>query len=97
MYETELVDHTIFFMKHSVTCPRRMKSHREDSRRSKSQQEAGEGGNKNAQQAPSEVNSMPSLLYQVIPKCQTSVCRLIGSERGYDISAVMGRSNSHPW
>ncbi|KIJ34644.1 hypothetical protein M422DRAFT_181765 [Sphaerobolus stellatus SS14] len=44
---------------------------------------------KNAARAPSEAaESGPRSLYQVVPERQTSVRGLMGSERGYDISAV---------
>ena len=45
---------------------------------------------KNAAQALSEVDSKPSSLYQVVPERQISVCRLIGSKCGYDVSVVTG-------
>lgn len=45
---------------------------------------------KNAR-APSEAtDSGPRSLYQVVPEKQTSVRGLMGSERGYDVSAVAG-------
>ena len=45
---------------------------------------------KNATRAQSEVDSGPRSLYQVVPEKQTSVRGLMGSERGYDVSAVAG-------
>ena len=47
---------------------------------------------KNAARAPSEVDSGPRSLYQVVPERQTSVRGLMGSERGYDVSAVTNAS-----
>jgi len=38
------------------------------------------------------VESGPRSLYQVVPEKQTSVRGLMGSERGYDVSAVAGPS-----
>ncbi|KAJ3937280.1 MAG: DUF382-domain-containing protein [Lentinula lateritia] len=44
---------------------------------------------KNSARAPSETpDSGPRSLYQVVPEKQTSVRGLMGSERGYDVSAV---------
>ncbi|KAF7309656.1 PSP domain-containing protein [Mycena indigotica] len=40
--------------------------------------------------AASEVHDGPRSLYQVVPEKQTSVRGLMGSERGYDVSAVAG-------
>ncbi|KAH9852770.1 DUF382-domain-containing protein [Lenzites betulinus] len=46
---------------------------------------------KNATRAPSETtDSGPRSLYQVVPERQTAVRGLMGSERGYDVSAVSG-------
>ncbi|KAI0780481.1 DUF382-domain-containing protein [Trametes elegans] len=46
---------------------------------------------KNHARAPSEAtDSGPRSLYQVVPEKQTSVRGLMGSERGYDVSAVSG-------
>lgn len=46
---------------------------------------------KNSARAPSEAtDSGPRSLYQVVPEKQTSVRGLMGSERGYDVSAVAG-------
>ncbi|KAH9833057.1 uncharacterized protein C8Q71DRAFT_776295 [Rhodofomes roseus] len=46
---------------------------------------------KNAGRAPSEATDTgPRSLYQVVPEKQTSVRGLMGSERGYDVSAVSG-------
>ncbi|KAI0707825.1 hypothetical protein C8Q76DRAFT_696149 [Earliella scabrosa] len=45
---------------------------------------------KNATRATSEADSGPRSLYQVVPERQTSVRGLMGSERGYDVSAVTG-------
>ncbi|KAI0371640.1 DUF382-domain-containing protein [Pilatotrama ljubarskyi] len=46
---------------------------------------------KNAARAPSEATETgPRSLYQVVPEKQTSVRGLMGSERGYDVSAVTG-------
>ncbi|KAL0946378.1 hypothetical protein HGRIS_012608 [Hohenbuehelia grisea] len=45
---------------------------------------------KNATRATSEADSGPRSLYQVVPEKQTSVRGLMGSERGYDVSAVAG-------
>lgn len=43
---------------------------------------------KTAARAPSEANDGPRSLYQVVPERQTAVKGLMGSERGYDVSAV---------
>lgn len=44
---------------------------------------------KSAGRAPSEAaDTGPRSLYQVVPEKQTSVRGLMGSERGYDVSAV---------
>ncbi|TBU35536.1 hypothetical protein BD309DRAFT_907992 [Dichomitus squalens] len=43
---------------------------------------------KNATRSTSEAESGPRSLYQVVPEKQTSVRGLMGSERGYDVSAV---------
>ena len=46
---------------------------------------------KNAGRAPSEASDAgPRSLYQVVPEKQTNVRGLMGSERGYDVSAVAG-------
>ncbi|KAI0807861.1 DUF382-domain-containing protein [Fomes fomentarius] len=45
---------------------------------------------KNSTRATSEVDSGPRSLYQVVPERQTAVRGLMGSERGYDVSAVTG-------
>ncbi|KAH9930663.1 uncharacterized protein B0H18DRAFT_872833 [Fomitopsis serialis] len=46
---------------------------------------------KNAGRAPSEAaDTGPRSLYQVVPEKQTSVRGLMGSERGYDVTAVTG-------
>lgn len=46
---------------------------------------------KNSARAPSEAtDNGPRSLYQVVPEKQTSVRGLMGSERGYDVSAVAG-------
>ncbi|KAF9268053.1 DUF382-domain-containing protein [Marasmius fiardii PR-910] len=47
---------------------------------------------KNTTRAPSEAveSTGPRSLYQVVPEKQTSVRGLMGSERGYDVSAVAG-------
>jgi splicing factor 3B subunit 2 len=47
---------------------------------------------KNAGRASSEAvdTSGPRSLYHVVPEKQTSVRGLMGSERGYDVSAVAG-------
>lgn len=45
---------------------------------------------KNSAKAPSESESGPRSLYQVVPERQTSVRGLMGSERAYDVSAVSG-------
>ncbi|KZP18309.1 DUF382-domain-containing protein [Athelia psychrophila] len=45
---------------------------------------------KNSTRAASEVDSGPRSLYQVVPEKQTNVRGLMGSERGYDVSAVAG-------
>ncbi|KAI0362601.1 DUF382-domain-containing protein [Trametes cingulata] len=46
---------------------------------------------KNATRAPSDATETgPRSLYQVVPEKQTSVRGLMGSERGYDVSAVTG-------
>ncbi|KAH9928568.1 uncharacterized protein BXZ73DRAFT_48338 [Epithele typhae] len=47
---------------------------------------------KNATRATSEADSGPRSLYQVVPERQTAVRGLMGSERGYDVSAVAGNS-----
>ncbi|KAI0683347.1 DUF382-domain-containing protein [Cytidiella melzeri] len=52
---------------------------------------------KNAGRAQSEaVDSGPRSLYQVVPEKQTSVRGLMGSERGYDVSAVANVGASIP-
>lgn len=52
---------------------------------------------KNAGRAQSEaVDSGPRSLYQVVPEKQTSVRGLMGSERGYDVSAVANPGASLP-
>ena len=51
---------------------------------------------KNAVRAPSEVDGAPRSLYQVVPERQTSVRGLMGSERGYDVSAVTGAGAAIP-
>jgi splicing factor 3B subunit 2 len=52
---------------------------------------------KNAGRAESEaVDSGPRSLYQVVPEKQTSVRGLMGSERGYDVSAVANPGASIP-
>ncbi|PIL24379.1 hypothetical protein GSI_14132 [Ganoderma sinense ZZ0214-1] len=43
---------------------------------------------KNASRPTPDVDSGPRSLYQVVPEKQTSVRGLMGSERGYDVSAV---------
>ncbi|KAF7370735.1 PSP domain-containing protein [Mycena sanguinolenta] len=43
--------------------------------------------------AASEVDSGPRSLYQVVPERQTAVRGLMGSERGYDVSAVASHAN----
>ncbi|EPQ57816.1 DUF382-domain-containing protein [Gloeophyllum trabeum ATCC 11539] len=49
------------------------------------------------QRAPSEAaDSGPKSLYQVVPEKQTAVRGLMGSERGYDISAVAGAGANVP-
>jgi hypothetical protein len=50
---------------------------------------------KNAGRAQSEANDGPRSLYHVLPEKQTSVRGLMGSERGYDVSAVAGGSNAN--
>ena len=50
---------------------------------------------KNAARAPSE-DTGPRSLYQVVPEKQTSVRGLMGSERGYDVSAVANPNASIP-
>jgi splicing factor 3B subunit 2 len=46
---------------------------------------------KHSGRAASEaIESGPRSLYQVVPEKQTSVRGLMGSERGYDVSAVAG-------
>lgn len=39
---------------------------------------------------PSDTDSGPRSLYQVVPERQTSVRGLMGSDRAYDVSAVAG-------
>lgn len=52
---------------------------------------------KNATRAPSEsVDSGPRSLYQVVPEKQTSVRGIMGSERGYDVSAVANAGAAIP-
>lgn len=52
---------------------------------------------KNAGRAQSEaVDSGPRSLYQVVPEKQTSVRGLMGSERGYDVSAVANAGAAIP-
>ncbi|THG99470.1 hypothetical protein EW026_g2891 [Hermanssonia centrifuga] len=52
---------------------------------------------KNAGRAPSEaMESGPRSLYQVVPEKQTSVRGLMGSERGYDVSAVANAGAAIP-
>ncbi|GJE96899.1 DUF382-domain-containing protein [Phanerochaete sordida] len=52
---------------------------------------------KNATRAPSEAaDSGPRSLYQVVPEKQTSVRGLMGSERGYDVSAVANANAAIP-
>ena len=47
---------------------------------------------KNASRPTPDVDSGPRSLYQVVPEKQTSVRGLMGSERGYDVSAVSSGS-----
>ena len=52
---------------------------------------------KNSGRAQSEaVDSGPRSLYQVVPEKQTSVRGLMGSERGYDVSAVANAGAAIP-
>lgn len=52
---------------------------------------------KNANRAQSEVSDAgPRSLYQVVPEKQTSVRGLMGSERGYDVSAVSSGNGAIP-
>ena len=52
---------------------------------------------KTATRAPSEAaDAGPRSLYQVVPEKQTSVRGLMGSERGYDISAVANTNAAIP-
>ena len=52
---------------------------------------------KNAGRAQSEMSDAgPRSLYQVVPEKQTSVRGLMGSERGYDVSAVSGAGAAIP-
>lgn len=52
---------------------------------------------KNATRAPSEaVDSAPRSLYQVVPEKQAAVRGLMGSERGYDVSAVTNAGAAIP-
>jgi len=46
--------------------------------------------NSNRSSEATESQSGPRSLYQVVPEKQTSVRGLMGSERGYDVSAVAG-------
>ena len=50
---------------------------------------------KNSARAPSE-DVGPRSLYQVVPEKQTSVRGLMGSERGYDVSAVANANAAIP-
>jgi splicing factor 3B subunit 2 len=43
--------------------------------------------------ASEAVDSGPRSLYQVVPERQTAVRGLMGSERGYDVSAVASHAN----
>lgn len=52
---------------------------------------------KNAGRAQSEVSDTgPRSLYQVVPEKQTTIRGLMGSDRGYDVSAVSGGSGAIP-
>lgn len=45
---------------------------------------------KNSRSVSEAVETGPRSLYQVVPEKQTNVRGLMGSERGYDVSAVAG-------
>jgi splicing factor 3B subunit 2 len=52
---------------------------------------------KTANRATSEIgDSGPRSLYQVVPEKQTAVRGLMGSERGYDVTAIAGGGTSIP-
>jgi splicing factor 3B subunit 2 len=51
---------------------------------------------KNARSSTEAAETGPRSLYQVVPEKQTSVRGLMGSERGYDVSAVANPGGAIP-